>query len=169
MGTDAALTGHAKVTLSDGQTLEADLYIPATGTKPNTEFIDAKELLLADGRVETDVQTLRVAKAGPRVYAVGDCASYARPAIPLITAAIPVLAANVKRDLISAEAGVGSDRMFKEDKSVTHLVPIGRSRGVGVIKGLRIPSWLVWVIKGRDYFLGKMGKMWSGDQWAKEK
>ena len=116
-GTEVALTSKTTVTLEDGKILDADLYIPATGSKPNTAFIP-KELLTLDGRVDTNNETLRVDKAGERVYAIGDVASYSRPAIHIILEAIPVLGANMKRDLLPASRKEGSeleDRKFKED------------------------------------------------------
>ncbi|OCK78847.1 FAD/NAD(P)-binding domain-containing protein [Lepidopterella palustris CBS 459.81] len=169
-GTDSATT-KATLTLEDGKTLDADLYIPATGTRPNTSFID-KALLTADGRVENNASTLRVEKAGPRIYAVGDAASYARPAVHLILNAIPVLCANIKRDLLLAsrkeKSSVGGDRLFKEDTRETQMVPIGKSKGVGAAMGYQLPSFLVWLIKGRDYWLWTTGSLWSGKHWAKE-
>jgi NADH dehydrogenase FAD-containing subunit len=170
-GTEGALTSKATLTLADGKTLEADLYIPATGTRPNTTFID-EALLTSDGRVDTDPSTLRVDKAGPRVYAVGDVASYARPAIHSILSAIPVLGANIKRDLLLASGkegtSVSEDRVFKEDTRETQMVPIGKSKGVGAAMGYQMPSFMVWLIKGRDYWLWTTGNLWSGKQWAKE-
>jgi len=64
-GTDNTTT-KTTLTLEDGKTLDADLYIPATGMKPNTSFIH-ETLLTADSRVDTNASTLRVDKAGPRV------------------------------------------------------------------------------------------------------
>ena len=152
-GTDNIAT-KATLTLEDGKTMNADLYIPATGTRPNTSFIH-ETLLTADGRVDTNESTLRVDKAGPRIYAVGDVASYARPAVHLIFSAIPVLCANIKRDLLLAAGGekssVGEDRIFKEDTRESQLVPIGKSKGVGSAMGYRLPSFMIWLIKGRDY------------------
>ena len=169
-GTDNVTT-KATLTLKDGKTIDADLYIPATGTRPNTGFIQ-ETLLTADGRVETNALTLRVDKASPRVYAVGDAASYARPAIHLILNAIPVLCANIKRDLLLAsgreKSSVGEDREFKEDTRETQMVPIGKSKGVGAAMGYKLPSFMVWLIKGRDYWLWTTGGLWSGKQWAKE-
>lgn len=169
-GTDSPTT-KATLTLDDGRTLDADLYIPATGTRPNTDFI-REALLTADGRVDTDASTLRVDKAGPRIYAVGDAASYARPAVHLILNAIPVLCANIKRDLLldsgKEKSSVGEDRVFKEDTRETQMVPIGKSKGVGAAMGYQLPSFMVWLIKGRDYWLWTTGGLWSGKQWAKE-
>jgi NADH dehydrogenase FAD-containing subunit len=161
----------ATLLLEDGKEVEADLYIPAMGISANTSFI-GKELLTDDGRVDTNPETLRVDNAGPMIYAVGGAASYARPAIHLILNAIPVLGANIKRDLLLAagktEREVGEDRVYKEDKSETQLVPIGKSKGVGAAMGWALPSWAVWAIKGRDYWLWTTGDLWSGKQWNKE-
>ena len=162
------VAARATITLDDGNVLDADLYIPATGTTPNTSFVD-KSLLTPDGRIDTNPATLRVDKAGPRIYAVGDVASYARPAIHIILEAIPVLRSNIRRDLfLDAGEVVDDDRIFKEDKRETQMVPIGKSKGVGAAMGWRLPSWMVWAIKGRDYWLWTTGGLWSGSTWAKE-
>ncbi|KAJ0336126.1 hypothetical protein COL922a_008357 [Colletotrichum nupharicola] len=159
----------ASINISNGQTLSADLYIPATATRPKTSFINPS-LLTSDGRVETNPSTLRVDKAGPRVYAIGDMSSYARPAVHNILGAAPVLCANLKRDLllVSGKPNVAGkeDRVFKEDLRETQLVPIGKSKGVGAAMGWRLPGFLVWLIKGRDYWLWTTMKLWSGEQWA---
>ncbi|BCS25397.1 NAD(P)/FAD-dependent oxidoreductase [Aspergillus puulaauensis] len=161
------VAGKAEIKLSNGETVQADLYIPAYGTDPNTEFVE-QSLKGVDGRVATNAQTLRVDKAGPRVYAAGDASDFARPAIPLLTEAIPVLCANLKRDLL-VEAGqtVSEERLFTADPSETQLVPIGKSKGVGAVKGWKVPSFFVWLIKGRDYWVGMVGGTWTGKQFAK--
>lgn len=158
------------VTLDNGQILEADLYIPATGTTPNTSFLE-NTLLAPDGRVETNKSTLRVEKAGVRVYAIGDAASFARPTVHSILKAVPILCANIKRDLLlsggATETEAGEYCVFREDTREAQLVPIGRSKGVGAVMGYKLPSFLIWLIKGRDYFLWTTGKLWSGEQWTK--
>jgi apoptosis-inducing factor 2 len=171
-GTDGvSFASKTTVTLNDGRSLQADLYIPAMGTSPNTAFID-HGLLAADNRVETDAATLRVPAAGERVYAIGDASTFARPAVHNVLAAVPVLCFNLRRDLLVAaglaESDAGPYRVFKEDTRETQLVPIGKKRGVGAAQGYRLPSFLVWLIKGRDYWLWTVGKLWGGKQWAKE-
>lgn len=168
-GTEDAVTPNTTVTLEDGSTMTADLYIPAMGTKPNTSFIDAS-LLTQSGQVDTNSSTLRVDKAGPRIYAVGVVGSYARPAIHNLVGAILVLAANIKRDLLAAagEEPPDEDRVFKEDTRETQLVPIGRNKGLGAFVGYRVPSFMVWLIKGRGYWLWTTGNVWRGKQWEKE-
>ncbi|PYI07759.1 FAD/NAD(P)-binding domain-containing protein [Aspergillus sclerotiicarbonarius CBS 121057] len=166
------VTSKATVTLDDGQILDADIYIPATGTAPNTGFID-QALLSDDTRIKTN-NTFRVDNAGPRVYAIGDVASNVKhPAVHSILNSIPVLCANIKRDLRLA-AGVepslvGEDRVFEEDTRTNQMVPIGQSKGVGEAMGFQLPSVLVWLVKGRDYWLWTTGMLWTGKHWAKEK
>jgi NADH dehydrogenase FAD-containing subunit len=155
--------------LSTGDLVEnVDMYISATGTTPNTSFLSIS-LLAVDGRVRTNPSTLRVDTAGPRIYAIGDCSDAYRPAIHNILASIPVLGENIKRDL-HVHAGMvgrsaGEDKVFKEDRRETQLVPIGPNKGVGVMMGWRVPSWVVWLIKGRDYWVWTTGRLWSGRMW----
>ncbi|KAL5044311.1 hypothetical protein BDW71DRAFT_186359 [Aspergillus fruticulosus] len=168
-GKEEQLTAKTAVKLSNAEILQAELFIPAYGTIPNTSFLD-ESLKSADGRVSTNPQTLCVEEAGPLVYAAGDVSDYARPAIHILMVAIPVLCANLKRDLF-AEAGQtisGEDWLIKADESETQLVPIGKGKGVVAAKSYRMPSFFVWLIKGRDYWLGMTGGIWSGTQWAKQ-
>ena len=170
-GSESNIATRTTVYLDTLEILEADIYIPAHGMIFNTSFI-SPELLTSDGRVDTNPSTLRVVKAGPRIYAVGDIASAARPAIHNLLAEIPVLSANIKRDLLLDagvdEGSVGKERVFVEDTKETQLVPIGRSKGVGAAGGWGLPSWAVWLIKGRDYWLWTTGALWSGKRWRKE-
>ncbi|KAF6808242.1 amid-like mitochondrial oxidoreductase [Colletotrichum sojae] len=165
------VAARAKLSLSDGQVLEADLYIPATGMRPNTGFIPSDAGILApDDRIATNPATLRVDAAGPRVYALGDVSSFARPAVHNVLAAVPVLCANIKRDLLRTEGTVppGEDRVFEEDVRETQMVPIGKGAGVGAAMGYALPGFVVRLVKGRDYWLWTTGRLWSGQQWAKE-
>ena len=161
------VASKAMIVLQSGRKLDADLYIPAAGTMPNTSFVK-KTLLMSDGRVDTNPSTLRVDKAGPRIYAIGDAASYARPGVHLILSAVPVLCTNIEHDLLQVVGKPsGEDRLYQEDKRETQMVPIGKSKGVGAAMGYKMPSFLVWLIKGRDYWLWTTGNLWSGKQWAK--
>lgn len=148
------LMTKTKIILNNGDEIEADIYIPATGTRPNTSFV-AKDLLVEDGRIDTNKQTFRVENAGPRIYSIGDCSSVFRPAVHNILSAVPVLAMNMRKDLLDAEGKsvTGEARLFKEDTRETQLVPIGKSKGVGAAMGWALPSWMVWLIKGRDYWI----------------
>ncbi|EFW98699.1 amid-like mitochondrial oxidoreductase [Grosmannia clavigera kw1407] len=165
-GTEGQLATPGRVLLSDGQELNADIYIPAIGYKANTEFVTDAALLADDGRIKTDSKS-RVIGAGPRIYAIGDCSNLHRPSLPLIQAAVPVLATNMKRDFLEdiGKAQPGADREYVQDTKMTQIVPIGRSKGVGIFNGNSVPSLMVWALKGRDYWVWTTPNMWSGKQW----
>ena len=166
---NADLASPAKIILSDGKTLSADIYIPAYGTKPNTSFVPSV-LLASDGRIKTNPKTLRVEDGGPRVYVIGDVSSASRPAVHMILEQVPVLGSNLKRDLLLESSAYkdapAQDSEFIEDRRETQLVPIGKSNGVGAMMGYELPSFIVWLIKGRDYWLWTTGRLWSGKQWG---
>lgn len=162
------------ITLAKGNTLEADLYVPAYGVEPNSSFLPA-HLLNEKKYLVANERTTRVDAAGARVYAVGDIASYTRNNMMDILGTLPVFFVNIKRDLLSYDAKVpdakasGKDREYKPDDREMQFVPIGTGGGVGAAMGYKVPSFLVWVLKGRDYMLGMSGKSTAfGDSVAKE-
>ncbi|KAK5149043.1 hypothetical protein BJ546DRAFT_528581 [Cryomyces antarcticus] len=173
--------------LDNGSTLEADIYIPATGVKPNSAFVPAN-LKTDKGYVKTNGKTLRVDEAGPRVYAAGDVGSYTRGGVMDIYDAIPVVLTNIKRDLQhAATSGAsspssnnnekqpelagnapGSDRTYKANLKETQLVPVGRSKGVGAVFGWKLPTLMVYMIKGRNYMIDNAVTLQRGTKWEKE-
>jgi len=148
-------TGQTQLSLSDGSTHTTDLFIDATGGKPNTSFLPAS-WLTPKGYVETDVKTLRATAAPPHVYAVGDVASYSLGSIFDVNNAIAPLASSILVDLsaepATATATAAKQKIHNQSNTMTQLVPIGPSGGVGLLFGWRVPSWFVWLVKGRTYF-----------------
>lgn len=170
--TEQLASGKTKVTLSNGKEMECDVYIPAMGVIPVTEYVP-KEFLTEKGYVKTNDATLRVDEAGPRVYAVGDVGSYTRGGVMDIYDAIPVVLTNLKRDLLAADKDpnakpTGGDRKYKKNTSETQIVPVGLSKGVGAFNGNKLPSVMVYMIKGRDYLSGAAVEIISGSKWNKE-
>jgi NADH dehydrogenase FAD-containing subunit len=165
--------GRTVVTLAKGDTLETDLYVPAHGVEPNSSWLPAE--LLDDKKYLKTSDTLRADAAGSRVYAIGDIGSYSRNNIWDILSALPILAVNMKRDLLSYnpmlpdEKPKGTDRVFKVDTREGMVVPLGTSGGVGAIMNWRLPSFVVWLLKGRDYMVGMSGSATlTGDAVKKE-
>ena len=162
--TDSTQTedGHTSLTLKNGDKLEADLYVPAYGVQPNSTWLP-EQLLNEKGYLVTNNSTLRVDIAGPRVYGFGDIASYSRNNFWDINMALPILATNLKRDLLSfnsllpEEKPKGQDRLYTPDTKESMIVPIGSGGGVGAIMGWKVPSFFVWMLKGRDFMLGMSG------------
>lgn len=151
--------------LSHDLEISCDLFIAATGTKPNTEYI-SRYFLDANGYVVIDRQSLRVATAGERVFAIGSCVATNRKTLIDVFNSVPVLLHNLKNDLIAWEIknqysyrgckdsiqAMRDIRLGRQFKT-TQLCPISKRGGVGMIKGRKIPSLMVWLLKGRDYNL----------------
>ncbi|KAH6625606.1 hypothetical protein C7974DRAFT_396384 [Boeremia exigua] len=161
--TDSQTSGDRTIiTLAKGDRLEADLYVPAYGVEPNSSFLPA-HLLDAKQYLTTNSKTLRVDIAGPRVYSIGDVASYSRNSAVDIINSLPVLFVNLKRDLLSYNALLpdakpsGKDRELVLETKEMQIVPIGSGGGVGAVMGWKVPSWFVWALKGRDYMLSMSG------------
>ena len=150
--------GRTTLTLANGEKTTTDLYIPAHGVLPNSSWLPSN-LLTENKYLKTNTQTLRVDLAGPRVYAIGDISSYSRNTILDIIDGLPVLYTNLKRDLFAYKPerpdspAPGKDRIFVQNTKEMMVVPIGRSTGVGAVMGWRVPGWVAWLIKGRDYLL----------------
>ena len=160
------------VELSNGETLDADVYIDATGARPNTGFLP-KEWLDSRSKLACNPLTLRVEHeaAGPRVYALGDVGSYTRGGVMDLSLAVPVALTNLKHDLLRHLAGtvVAGDRVYKPNLKEQQICPIGTQKGVGAFNGFKVPSQMVWMIKGRDYLIGQLAQATvRGDQWKKE-
>ncbi|CAO2650951.1 Nn.00g092480.m01.CDS01 [Neocucurbitaria sp. VM-36] len=159
------------VELSNGETIEADIYIDATGTRPNTSFLP-KEWLDNRNRLSCNPQTLRVEHSSTsRIYAVGDVGSYTRGGVMDMYDAVPVAMTNLKNDLISHISGEAhkGDRHYKANLKEQQICPIGTQKGVGAFGGYKVPSQMVWMIKGRDYLVGQLSEgTLRGDQFKKE-
>ncbi|KAF2149497.1 FAD/NAD(P)-binding domain-containing protein [Myriangium duriaei CBS 260.36] len=168
-GTEQLPSGKTKVNLSTGKSIETDVYINAIGTKPSTEFLP-REWLNDREQVNNNSNTLRVDVAGPRVYAVGDVGAHSRGGMMELFEAVPVLATNLKTDILSA-AGTkptSSDRTFKANTSESQGVTIGQSRAIGAFNGMKVPGIMIWAIKGRDYMYSAAKAQVEGAHWKKE-
>ncbi|KAJ8126840.1 hypothetical protein O1611_g6798 [Lasiodiplodia mahajangana] len=168
VSSSADADGKTTVNLSNGEQWTADVYIPAWGTTPNSEYVPA-DFKNDRGYVKTNGTTLRADAAGPRVYVAGDVGDYSRGGFHNLYGAIPVLATNIKRDLLAAATSdnptaqpEGPDRPFTLNNSETQAVPISPG-GVGAVNGWRLPSFLIWLLKGRNYMIGNIPVTVNGD------
>lgn len=165
--------GKTIVVLHDGEEVETDLYIPGTGVEPLSGYAPA-HLKDSKGYIVQNTSTLRVDAAGPRVYALGDVGTASDNGILTILNSVPVFGTNIKRDLLAMHTDPdakpeGPDREFVLQTKEMQIVPVGRSKGVGAVFGYKVPSWFVWVIKGRDFMIGKGFSNVAGSDWGKEK
>lgn len=82
--------GTTTVTLSNGESVTTDVYIPATGVTPNTDFVP-RNLVDERGYVKANGKTLRVDEAGPRVYVLGDVGNYSRGGVMDLDTAVSIV------------------------------------------------------------------------------
>lgn len=166
---------RVSLSFSDGSTKTVDLYIDATGGKPNTSFVPS-EWLDEYKRVAADKSTLRATKAPPGVYAIGDVASYSKGSVPDAMFAVPALGYSIWSDLHEAATkkgapGAGSavlkEKTYKQFQKDMGIVPVGPSGGVGILFGWNVPSFIVWLLKSRTFMLGNAPGLATGAQFLK--
>ena len=231
--TSSSFTNKTVVKLNNGTSLTCDIYIPATGVTPNTQWLPTDSPMLEQGFVATiaddnGYSTMRVyvppeGLAGdtifveepgtnsvasvddltgsprrllnkanttpqtpqsadflrtplPRIYAIGDCASYSQQCILDAYAPIPTLLANLAIDLKAYQLAISNPyggnkaeifRLYMQSVSYrrevkdNQLVPIGgmRPAGVGVLKGVGLPGLAVWALKGREYTVDRIDEV----------
>ena len=147
--TEVARDGSTTARFSDGTSMNVDIFIDCTGRTANTSFMPPGML---DSRKRIVVnEYLRVKGAGDRVYAFGDAASLSKGGALDIQFSLPALMANMECDLgghAQAKAYVPSDKEMQ-------LVPVGPKKGVGAAFGWKLPSWVIWLLKSRTFFLDK--------------
>lgn len=159
--------GRTRCLYSNGMMETCDLSIQATGQTPNTDYLP-REILDASSYVVVDPRLLRVPRAGERVYGIGSVCGSNQNNLEDIFRAIPVLTHNLRNDLIEFETKMRNaygrrdeqtkaikDIHFKPRRRVTQMCPLTRWGGVGLYNGHKLPSILVWLIKGRDYQASK--------------
>jgi NADH dehydrogenase FAD-containing subunit len=136
------------VSLSNGEKINADLYIPTTGALPNNSFIP-EQFLDQDGWVKVDKE-LRVLSA-EKIYAAGDITNNSMRLSFKTLEQAKIAANNLKADI----AGKGERQSYNQGDSVMMVVPVGESGGTGQVFGIVPFSFMVKMIKGRDYFISK--------------
>jgi NADH dehydrogenase FAD-containing subunit len=143
--------GTTTLVFSDGSTRSVDTFIDATGPRPNTTFLPTS-WVDPRGHVIVDPLTLRMKTEG--VYAVGDVANYCDGGIISTGNGIAPVCTSIGIDIAKA-AGVESPFKQKIYKGMgdTQFVPTGPSGGVGQLFGWWIPSFMVWLVKSRTFFV----------------
>ncbi|KAL5362547.1 hypothetical protein BJX96DRAFT_154139, partial [Aspergillus floccosus] len=147
------------VELDDGEKIFTDLYIPTTGIYPNNEFIPQR-LLDEAGWLKVDSE-LRVQGDEQEVlpiYGAGDITNNWMRLGYKATEQAPVVAANIKADIL----GWPQRRTYSQGTGV-NMVAIGANGGTGLVFGLTLWSILVWLVKGRDFFISKARSMLGAD------
>jgi apoptosis-inducing factor 2 len=166
-GSTETADGKQEIQLDNGKTMTADVFIPAYGVTPNTEFLP-ENLRSKGGYVAANPKTLRVDAAGPRVYAAGDVAGVDAGGMLKLYASLPVVGANISHDLLEdAKVGTFAERTYMRKDDETQLVPIGMKTGIGAFNGWSMPGFVIAQVKGKQYFTNTMADITEGKKWTK--
>ncbi|KAH0396822.1 FAD/NAD(P)-binding domain-containing protein, partial [Aureobasidium melanogenum] len=142
--------GKSIVHLDNGKTLEAALVISAAGNIANTSFMPSSSLD-AEGWIKVD-RNMRVSSISDgSVYALGDATHYKQRYYLKINDQIPVVATNLK----NAITKTGSPKTYDASDKLMVFVPIGSKTGTGQIGSFVPFSFMVAMVKGKDYFMSK--------------
>lgn len=151
--------GKTEVDLSDGSKKVVDLFVDATGGRPNTTFIPTS-WLDANKRVVTTSTDLRTPTKN--VYALGDVASFSLTNAPDSMWPVNALGYSIYSDLTNGKGSGLKEKKYKQITASMGIIPIGPGGGVGVVFGWGIPSWLVWLVKSRDFMMAKAPELATG-------
>lgn len=136
--------GKTEVTLANGETLTTDLYLPTTGLVPNTEYIPAR-YLSADANYRTVLVDEYLQVQGAQdVWACGDIVSKPRAGFFITQKQAASVAKNVEAALAGREPTVA-----KGPPVDIFACAVGRGRGAGRMGSIKLPSFGVWLAKGR--------------------
>lgn len=171
--------GKEVLKLSNGETKTVDVYIEATGDKPNTKFVP-QEWLDEKQRVKADPQTLRLNVPGvTNVYVFGSVGSYSNGSVVDVQFAKGALLESLRSDLSGTgklkakhgrdqvansdtEPGPRTKNVYKKITSDMMFVPIGPNQGVGAAFGWKLPSFLIKFAKSKDFMIGNAAKAIEG-------
>ncbi|KAH8783661.1 hypothetical protein BGZ57DRAFT_885053 [Hyaloscypha finlandica] len=147
-------SGQTELALSNGSTMAVDLYLPTIGLLPNTEYVP-KELLNEKGDVMVD-QFLRV-KSVSDVWAAGDIVDCQPGQFVYTDKQAAAVAKNLDLVLKGKQPVV-----YKSDGDPMLAVSLGRSRGTGRFGNMKLPSLIVWLVKGRTMNVQKQSGLVMG-------
>ena len=137
----------AELGFDNGETRSVDIYIDATGGKPNTGFLP-RSWLTTDGgaKVDTDARTCRATKA-EGVYAVGDVGSYSHGGFLDVRDGVPVACSSIAIDIASAHEKAGAVPQQKTTSKSTDS-PASFSSYVGWFLSV-VYSWVFFFLTAR--------------------
>ncbi|KAH0548612.1 hypothetical protein GP486_007844 [Trichoglossum hirsutum] len=141
---------RTELTLSSGDSLLVDLYIPTVGVRPNTSFLPKK---LLDERDNLRVDKYLRVESATDMWASGDVTNAQVKQFVYASKQIPQLVKNLDAVLSGNTADVSE---YKKDDKTMQAVPLGRSKGTGQMGNFKLPSFLVWMAKGRNFMTPKL-------------
>ena len=146
---DAA--AQSTLTLSNGSTLVADLYLPLFGVQVNTSFVPAS--LLDSAQNLALEKTMRVAGT-KNVWGIGDVGNLEAKQLTLTDAQIIHLSAAL--DSVLTREG-GQVKEYKPSGKTMIFITMGKKYATGQIGGWKLWGWITSYVKGRTLFVDTAG------------
>ncbi|MEM9754807.1 MAG: FAD-dependent oxidoreductase [Pseudomonadota bacterium] len=146
------------VTLDGGRTIDADLVIPAIGSKPQTALFNTLPDVskAPDGRVKVD-KYLRPSSL-PNVFAAGDAVDAGDLMTIVATSRQqPWLAKLLKA--LAAGKSVEDQKPYTPWGKAPILVPLGPEKGNSYLMVATFGDWITKTMKGKDLFIAKYRKL----------
>lgn len=136
-----------ELTSADGttRTLTTQAYIPATGVTPNTAFAPTS-MVNSRGYIK-QTKTLN-AEGYANVFVLGDVGSLEASKSQLADAQCVHLIRALPDHLLKGTP----IPEYKLDTKDVYAVTLGRSKATGQMGGWKLPSFLIWFVKGRSLF-----------------
>ncbi|KAI9903732.1 hypothetical protein N3K66_000261 [Trichothecium roseum] len=141
------------ITLSDGQTFETDLYLPAHGVQVNTSFVP-KKFLDPEGSVRLD-PSMRVTGTS-NVWAIGDVGNLEPKQLTVTDSQIIHLSSALHAALTMTTMTTGPGAAvsaYRPAGKTMVFVSLGRRHAAGQVGGWRLWGWVVSYVKGRRLFV----------------
>ncbi|KAG4028627.1 hypothetical protein MFRU_020g00660 [Monilinia fructicola] len=146
--------GKYEITLSTGEKIITDLYIPTMGIIPNSSYIPEKYLNPA-GFATVD-EFLRL-KGTTDIWVVGDVSAVERAQY-----------VNAEKQSVHVSKNIGlvlrnsEPISYKVGEKDMLAVPVGKKLGTGHMGGMKFPSFVVNLVKGKTLFTQKLTPMVNG-------
>ncbi|KAF5615863.1 amid-like mitochondrial oxidoreductase [Fusarium sp. NRRL 25303] len=144
------------ISLSSGETLKADLYLPLFGTKANSDFLTS-ELLDERGNLKLD-SSLR-ATGFTNIWGAGDVGNLEPKQLIFAERQALHLAGNLHAVLTKADNGVLPLRSIVTPQV---FVTIGPNKGTGQYSRFQVPGFIVSMVKGKTLFTEKAPGLVAG-------
>lgn len=135
------------LTLSNGSTIVADLYLPLFGVQVNTSFVPLS-LLDSAGNLDLD-KTMRVVGT-KNVWGIGDVGNIETKQLTVTDAQIIHLSAALD-SVLTGEGGKVKE--YKPSGNTMIFITMGKKYATGQIGGWRLWGWIVSYVKGRMLFV----------------
>lgn len=135
------------LTLSNGSTLVADLYLPLFGVQVNTNFVPP-HLLDSAGNLNLD-KMMRLAET-KNIWGIGDVGNLETKQLTVTDAQIIHLSGALD-SVLTGDGGQVKEYLPSKKKMV--FITMGKRYATGQIGGWRVWGWLVAYVKGRLLFV----------------